>query len=806
MKGRYLSIILFSFIHTAILAQVAEDEAYRKTFRSELKIVESKLSRRPNDPTLNYKYGLLLYKLCRYRDAQRVLNKCKDAYSDNAYYFLDLYHVEQALKNQSKAQEYYSTYKSLSEKNSGPSSIKYLHREYSSEVKPIVANNSISSMEFYPYVLNNDKIKYLTISEYEYSEPSSPLLYRNFMTNEVVFSNPEFSNKKVVNQPERISEGFSYYAFCLNKAQDRLYMTRFDGNNKRMIICVSDKKGLSWSPFRMVRNLVNSPKASFMHPMLTENEDQLIFSSDMAGGYGGLDLWIADLNEAGEVRKVRNMGSEVNTIGNECFPSLYTQQHFFFSSDGHYGYGSLDLFKCDLSNNQGTNIVNLGPSFNSERDEYGLFYSLDSKTGYFTSNRSFSNANLYVDKIYKIKLNVLGCQIIDLEISNPINSQSIVKSNPIEHNQQNIAAQMSNTVGINIDKNDVVGNTISTSSISEINNSYTIIEKNGKDPIQPVIHNTKSLPDITNNPTINKESLPTQSIKSETYTATTQNSSSEEQNKNNYAPKSESMANSQEIDNMPPAFSANEVERAIKASAKILDKPIRTVDEATTINDSEDVSKSSKPSLEKIELYSAQTSTIQEKFISYDNTSISNLKTELIVENKFWTTAKLWFKEFNLPIGFSFIRVINPRNEVVYSNYSSENGMISVEVVESNEYTIEIPRFKTILKGVKFAKEENNLYFDYIDQTKTEIRPSSNQLPKSIETSKLTTNLNAKKNRPKKLITKNSTIIKSPSPKTAAPGLAKPKTKTKPAPEPKRKNNKKPENKSAPRNMIDNFS
>jgi hypothetical protein len=105
-----------------------------------------------------------------------------------------------------------------------------------------------------------------------------------------------------------------------------------------------------------------------------------------------------------------------------------------------------------------------------------------------------------------------------------------------------------------------------------------------------------------------------------------------------------------------------------------------------------------------VDLYEIKNDKIEEKFVQYtDNVSITNQKTDHIVENKFWTTAKLVFKDLDIPISYSYCRVINPRNEVIYSNYTTQNGMISIEVVESNEYTIEIPRFKTMLGGAVFS-------------------------------------------------------------------------------------------------------
>lgn len=688
MKERLFWFILLSLSVSSLFSQENNEESFKKTFRSELKTVESQLARKPNDVKLHYKYALLCFKLCRYREAQRALYKCMDQNKNNAQYYLDLYHIEIALKNKVQADEFYYKYMSLinnSELNKNPT---LSYQELTSEIRPSLASKNLNSMEYFPFVLENDKLKFLTITKFTYLEPTSPLLFRNYLTNEVGFSNHDIDNPKIVTQPEKTSEGFSYSVFCLNKKQTRIYMTRYDGNNKRMIICVSDKEELSWGPFRTIQYIAKNPKYSFMHPMLTENEDQLIFTSDLKGGFGGLDLWIADLTENGDVKHVKNLGKKVNTIGNECFPTMYNQSSFFFSSDGHHGYGSLDIYKVDLTAKGTTSeSINLGPSFNSSRDDYGLFYSQDKKNAFFTSNRSATNANLFFDKIYKIKLNVFDCEVLSIEIKNPFSKQEEIADQNRQIDQTNLSSAIN-------------PNTIEDSK----SNSETEVLSND---------NQQQLNTATN-------AMQSDSNQNSTY----------------------------------------------KEKEKIAE--------------------------ERVELHNFKGDKIEEKFVQYsDNVSIQSLNSNALVENKYWTTAQLIFKDFNLEIGYTYIRVINPKQEVVYSNYTSKNGMISVEVIENNEYTIEIPRFKTRLQGVVFSRNENTFYFPY----NTEAAAA----PKEVSMDKTKENTRAK-------VSKSTSIIRNKK-KQSNTNLTKttPSTKSK---KPQRKSPTKEQTpqKLGPKNMIDNFS
>ena len=66
MNPRLFCLVVLNFSIQLLFSQEGNEEAFKKTFNSELKIVASKLARRPNDVNLNYKYGLLCYKLCRF--------------------------------------------------------------------------------------------------------------------------------------------------------------------------------------------------------------------------------------------------------------------------------------------------------------------------------------------------------------------------------------------------------------------------------------------------------------------------------------------------------------------------------------------------------------------------------------------------------------------------------------------------------------------------------------------------------------------------------------------------------------------
>ena len=79
------------------------------------------------------------------------------------------------------------------------------------------------------------------------------------------------------------------------------------------------------------------------------------------GGYGGSDIYFADIHERGGVMNIRNAGPVVNTAGNELFPFINNEGQLFFSSDGHPGFGMLDVFGTVLNEeDEFIDVINLG--------------------------------------------------------------------------------------------------------------------------------------------------------------------------------------------------------------------------------------------------------------------------------------------------------------------------------------------------------------------------------------------------------------------------------------------------------------
>ncbi|PZX53218.1 OmpA family protein [Algoriphagus chordae] len=122
-------------------------------------------------------------------------------------------------------------------------------------------------------------------------------------------------------------------------------------------------------------------------PAFSEDGSELYFASNRPGGFGGIDLYKATRLANSDFGNPVNLGPNINTPGNELFPRPMADGKFFFSSDGHPGYGKLDLFVAEKDAAGAQVVKNLGENFNSINDDFSLFFTEYPKAGFIASNR-----------------------------------------------------------------------------------------------------------------------------------------------------------------------------------------------------------------------------------------------------------------------------------------------------------------------------------------------------------------------------------------------------------------------------------
>jgi outer membrane protein OmpA-like peptidoglycan-associated protein len=188
--------------------------------------------------------------------------------------------------------------------------------------------------------------------------------------------------------PASFSNQGTFMAFTRNNIKDKS-----DDKIVELQIFFSSFSNASWS--EPIGFSYNDQSYSAGQPYLIEDGSTMYFVSNMSGGFGGTDIYKTVKDSKGNWSKPENLGETINTEGNEMFP--FFEEEFgvlYFSSDGHFGMGGLDVFY--VLNDK---VHNLGAPVNSKNDDFALIIDSKSQDGFFSSNRTSGSGS---DDLYRV--------------------------------------------------------------------------------------------------------------------------------------------------------------------------------------------------------------------------------------------------------------------------------------------------------------------------------------------------------------------------------------------------------------------
>lgn len=181
-----------------------------------------------------------------------------------------------------------------------------------------------------------------------------------------------------------------------------MYFTRCyveKGENRGAQICTVTRSGGKWGKVTEVK-LSEDSSITFAHPTVSPDDKYLYFVSDLPGGFGGKDLWRSEKNGSQYGAPV-NLGPSINTPGDEMFPYMREDGTLYFSSNGHPGFGGLDLFYATELENGEWEVSNMMYPINSNGDDFGISFITGMEKGMFSSNRGEKKG---YDKLYEFEL------------------------------------------------------------------------------------------------------------------------------------------------------------------------------------------------------------------------------------------------------------------------------------------------------------------------------------------------------------------------------------------------------------------
>jgi outer membrane protein OmpA-like peptidoglycan-associated protein len=193
----------------------------------------------------------------------------------------------------------------------------------------------------------------------------------------------------------KINSNWHNGTVVLTPDKKEIYFTRTFRNRKAETMQlfsaeIIDGKITNVTPFEY-----NNKEYSIMHPCFSTDGNTLFFSSNKKGGKGGWDIYYSEKDRKYGWMTPKPINGRINSAGNEVFPHFHNKS-LYFSSDGHFGHGGLDLFVAK-EDDYYDNIINLGEPINSSKDDISIYYTTDNQ-GFFSSNRTSS---VGMDDIYE---------------------------------------------------------------------------------------------------------------------------------------------------------------------------------------------------------------------------------------------------------------------------------------------------------------------------------------------------------------------------------------------------------------------
>lgn len=211
-------------------------------------------------------------------------------------------------------------------------------------------------------------------------------------------------------------------AGAFNYTKTKFYFTRCDVSNNysdgECAIYVSKLVKNKWAVPVKLNDNINFPSYWNAQPALTPSGDTMYFVSKRPGGKGLHDLWYSIKKGDNENWGAAVNLKELNTPFIDMSPNYYAkEQTLFFSSNGHEGFGGLDIYRTAKGDK--TKFVNMGLPFNSNKDDF--YFVTGENKGYLASNRDGGKGN---DDIYTF--NTFSLEALIAEI--PLDSLGDAKS------------------------------------------------------------------------------------------------------------------------------------------------------------------------------------------------------------------------------------------------------------------------------------------------------------------------------------------------------------------------------------------
>ena len=437
----FIPIFLLTILLESVSAQWDERNAKeffkRTNYLMAIDEYKNGLKLEPNNFDYNYKLGICYLRTNINKSAAaRYIQKAYDlpkSHSEISFYLGQAYQINLEFD---KAKKYFDEYLLKPGKNLVNAALARANCDHAIKIMKNPINISFKNLgkkinsefpDYNPFVTKNEKTFLFTSRretgkgniEYDGYYPSD--IY------EVRFNGRNFSGSKNIG--------------AVNTSLDEEIVGILDDGSKMFVyldhnlgrkgdvygdIYMSIKKGSSWQKRLLIEEGVNTSHMEISCSQSTDG-NTLIFSSNRPGGKGGYDIYMTRKLPTGKWGNTQNVES-LNTTGNEEYPSLAPDgQTLYFSSNGHYGMGGMDLYKVLWNPEENTwgEPENLGYPLNTPQDENTICFPADYKHAYISSSRKGGFGDL---DIYRITFNdvLLNPAVYKTSVIDDVSAQAIM--------------------------------------------------------------------------------------------------------------------------------------------------------------------------------------------------------------------------------------------------------------------------------------------------------------------------------------------------------------------------------------------
>ncbi len=395
-----LALLFFCSYGQTLKEHLAKGDRYfaKKDYENALKSYLQALAIDGNDAVLNYKTGVSYLNRENNAQAAAYLEKALDLDPEVDPYIH--YHLAMAYQGDYKftnASEHFSIFKKRNKKLSALANKKILECHTGDSLMHIPANVEVHPLgpeinslfaEHSPLISPDGKTLIFTSTrstdDYE--------IKSNTNYEDVYVSHKEgtrWTSAEKIGPP--INVKFNEAAVSVSPDGKTLFLYYEEGNGD---IYSSTFENGDWTTPVPLNRFINHPLYRETTACLSPDGKKLYFSSNRPGGKGGLDIYVSKLGTNGDWGRASNLGSTVNTRMDEDSPFLHADGvTLYFSSNGHPGLGSNDIFKTKQGNGKWTRPENLGYPLNTSG--YDGFFTLsgDKKTGYYSAHPGASASN-----------------------------------------------------------------------------------------------------------------------------------------------------------------------------------------------------------------------------------------------------------------------------------------------------------------------------------------------------------------------------------------------------------------------------